>query len=157
MTNPSAAPLVRAQKLAEGAATVAVVAAVIIVLSAVGSDIVAPAAEVLRSREVTPDLRGALNLIGAIATFWILALPSLLLAGAVFELSKVLGEYAKGQFFTVRASAGVRKAAELALWALAFKIVISPTVFSWITQEGRALHLAHGDIRPRASSRSRRS
>lgn len=137
MNGLAAAPLERAQKLAEGAATVAVVASVLIVLGAVGGDIVAPAADVLRSREVTPDWRGALNFIGAIGTFWILALPSLLLAGAVFELSKVLGEYSKGQFFTVRASAGVRKAAESALWALAFKIVISPTLFSWITQEGR--------------------
>jgi hypothetical protein len=148
MNDVVAAPLARAQKLAEGAATVAVVATVTIVLGAVGGDVIAPAAETLRSREVTPDLRGALNLIAAIATFWVLALPSLLLAGAVWELSRVLGEYSKGQFFTVRASAGVRKAAESALWALAFKIVISPTVFSWITREGRGLiwHMESFDI-----------
>lgn len=137
MTQAAVTPLQRAQELAGIAATVAVVGAVMVALAAVARDVVAPAADVLRSREVTPDLRGALNLFNAAAVFWILALPSFLLAGALLDLSKVLEEYGKGQFFTLRASAGVRKAGEGALWALAFKIVISPTLFSWITQEGR--------------------
>lgn len=59
------------------------------------------------------------------------------MAGALLDLSKVLDEYGKGQFFTLKASAGVRKAAEGALWALGFKIVGSPTIYAWITQEGR--------------------
>lgn len=137
MTQAAVSPLQRAQELAGIAATVAVVGAVMIALAAVARDVVMPAADVLRSREVTPDLRGALNLFNAIAVFWVLALPSFLLAGALLDLSKVLEEYGKGQFFTLRASASVRKAGEGALWALAFKIVISPTLFSWITHEGR--------------------
>jgi len=137
MTETAVAPLARAQKLAGGAATVAVVGAILMVLGAVGREIAGPAAEALRSQEVTPDLRGALNLFSAIGAFIVLALPSFILAGALLDLSKVLDEYGKGQFFTLRASAGVRKAAEGALWALGFKIVGSPTIYSWITHEGR--------------------
>lgn len=137
MTEAALAPLERAQKLAGGAATVAVIGAVLLVIGAVGREIVPPAVEALRSAEVTPDLEGALNLFRAVDAFIVLALPSFILAGALLDLSKVLEEYGKGHFFTLKASAGVRKAAESALWALGFKIVGSPTIFSWITQEGR--------------------
>jgi len=137
MSEAATAPLARAQQLAGGAAVVAVVGAVLIALSAVAGEVIGPAAVYLREQEVTPDWRGVLNLFHATAVFWILVLPSLLLAGALLDLSKVLDEYGKGQFFTLKASAGVRKAGEGALWALAFKIVISPTLFSWVTQEGR--------------------
>jgi len=137
MTQAAATPLEQAKDHAGIAATIAVVGAIILVIGAVGREVIGPAAEVLQSREITPDLRGALNLFNAVGVFWVLALPSFLLAGALLDLSKVLDEYGKGQFFTIKASAGVRKAGEGALWALAFKIVISPTLFSWITQEGR--------------------
>lgn len=137
MTGAAVAPLERAQKLAGGAATVAVIGAILLVISAVGREIVPPAVEALRSQEVTPDWQGALNLFRAVGAFIVLALPSFILAGALLDLSKVLDEYGKAHFFTLKASAGVRKAAESALWALAFKVVISPTLFSWITQDGR--------------------
>ena len=137
MTEAAVAPLERAQKLAGGAATFAVIAAILIVLGAVAREFVAPAADVLRSRVLTPDVAGAAALIRAVGVFWLLALPSFILAGALLNLSRVLDEYGKGQFFTLRASAGVRKAGEAAIWALAFKIVISPTLVSWIAQQGR--------------------
>lgn len=137
MTEAAIAPLERARKLAGGAATFAVIAAIMITIGAVGREVVAPAAEVLRGREVTPDLAGVAALINAAGVFWVLALPSFILAGALLDLSRVLKEYEKGQVFTLRASAGVRKAGEAAIWALAFKIVISPTAYSWITHEGR--------------------
>ena len=136
MTQAAAAPLERAQQLAGGAATVAVVAAVMIVLGAVAGE-VDPVIMALRNREVTPDLQGVANLINAVGVFWLMALPSFLLAGALLDLSKVLDEYGKGQFFTLKASAHVRKAGEGAIWALVFKIVASPTIVSWITHEGR--------------------
>lgn len=136
MTQAAAAPLERAQQLAGGAATVAVVAAVLIALAAVAGEI-DPIIEVVRAREVTPDWRGVLNLINAVGVFWLLALPGFLLAGALLDLSKVLDEYGKGQFFTLRASAHLRKAGEGAIWALVFKVVASPTIVSWITHEGR--------------------
>jgi len=137
MTEAALAPLERAQKLAGGAATVAVVGAISRPTAPKTSRIAPPAAEALRSGEVTPDWPGALNLFRAVGVSIVLALPSFILAGALLDLSKVLDEYGKGQFFTLRASAGVRKAAEGALWALGFKIVGSPTIYSWITHEGR--------------------
>ncbi|MGQ0531451.1 MAG: DUF2975 domain-containing protein [Caulobacteraceae bacterium] len=148
MTEAAVAPLVRAQKLAGVAATVAVVSAILIAIGAVASNVVAPAAEALRSQEVTLDWRGALNLVRAVGAFVVLAVPSFLLAGALLDLSSVLDEYGKGRFFTLKASAGVRKAAESALWALAFKVLISPTIFSWITHEGRGFiwHLEPFDL-----------
>ncbi|MFZ4122852.1 MAG: DUF2975 domain-containing protein [Caulobacterales bacterium] len=136
MTQAAAAPLERAQQLAGGAATVAVVGAVLIALAAVAGE-VDPVITTLRNREVTPDLQGIANLIKAVGVFWLMALPSFLLAGALLDLSKVLDEYGKGQFFTLKASVHVRKAGEGAIWALVFKIVASPTIVSWITQEGR--------------------
>jgi len=137
MSNAIGPPLERAQKLADGAATVAVVAAIIVAINAIGHEVAAPATQHLREMDITPDLRGALNLINVLAVFWLLAAPSLFLACGLWDLSRVLNEYSKGQFFTLRASVGVRKAAEWALWALAFKILISPTLVSWITHEGR--------------------
>ncbi len=137
MAEAALLPLERAQKLAGGVATVAVVGAILIALGALAREVLPPAAEALRSGEVTPDLAGLLNFVRAVAAFTILAAPSLILAGALLDLSAVLEEYGKGQFFTLKAAAGVRKASEGALWALAFKIVISPTLFSWVAQEGR--------------------
>jgi hypothetical protein len=136
MTEAALAPLQRAQQLAGGAATVAVVAAVLIALGAVAQG-VSPALNAFATREVTPDLEGVAAVINAVGIFWIIVLPSFLLGGALLDLSKVLDEYGKGHFFTLRASSHVRKAAEGALWALGFKIVGSPTLLSWITQEGR--------------------
>lgn len=136
MTEVASAPLARAQELAGGAATVAVVAAILIAIAGAAT-VAGPALRELASNEVTPDLAGALNLFRAVGAFTVLALPAFLLAGALFDLSRVLDEYGRGQFFTLKASANVRKAGEGALWALAFKIVISPTLFSWITREGR--------------------
>src|SRR5690606_5332846 len=134
MTEAALAPLQRAQQLAGGAATAAVVGAILIALGAV-ADGASPALTALARHEVTFDLRGVLELFRAFGLFMVLALPSFLLAGALLDLSKVLDEYGKGHFFTLKASTGIRKAAEGALWALGFKIVGSPTIYSWITQE----------------------
>jgi len=136
MAYAATAPLDRAKELAGGAATVAIVAAVLIVLGAVAGEI-DPIVSVLANREATPDMQGVANVLTAAGVFWLMALPSFLLAGALIDLSKVLDEYGKGQFFTLKASAHVRKAGEGAIWALVFKIVASPTIVSWITQEGR--------------------
>lgn len=136
MTQAAAVPLDRAQQLAGGASTVAVIGAVLIALAAVAGE-VDPVIMAVRNREVTPDLTGAAALISAVGVFWLMALPSFLLAGAMLDLSKVLDEYGNGRFFTQRASTHVRKAGEGAIWALAFMIVASPTIVSWITHEGR--------------------
>jgi hypothetical protein len=137
MTEAAASPLKRAQTLAEWASTGAIVAAVVISIGAVTNEIIAPGLGLVREAQVTPDLAGVLLVLRTILAHSLLAAPSLLLAWALLDLGAVADEYSKGQFFTLKASAGVRKAGEGALWALAFKIVISPTVFSWITHEGR--------------------
>ena len=93
MTEAALAPLQRAQQLAGGAATAAVIGAVLLVIGAVGREIMPPAAEALRSGEVTPDLAGVLAFIRAVGAFIVLAVPSFLLAGALLDLSKVLDEY----------------------------------------------------------------
>ena len=134
MTEAAIAPLDRAQKLAGGAATFAVVAGLLLIVGAAGREIAGPVAMALRDQEVTWDWRGVINFTGAVFSFVILAVPAFMLAGALFELSGVLDEYGKGQFFTLKASAGVRKAAESALWAMAFKVVISPTLFNWVAR-----------------------
>jgi hypothetical protein len=136
MTLSAKAPLARAQHLAGSAATVALVGAVLIALAAVAGG-VDPVIAALRNRDMTWDLEGIATLITAVGVFWLMALPSLLLAGALLDLGKVLEEYGRGQFFTLKASAHVRKASEGAIWALVFKMVASPTFVSWITQEGR--------------------
>jgi hypothetical protein len=137
MTEAAIAPLERAQKLAGVTATIAVVSAILIAIGAAAQVGAAGWLEAAREQELTPDWRGALSLLRNVATFAVLAIPSFLLVDALLGLSRVLDEFGKGQFFTLRASLGVRKAGESALWALAFKILISPTVFSWITHEGR--------------------
>ena len=134
MTEAAMAPLDRARKLAGAAATFAVVAGVLIILGAAADQVAMPAVVALRSQEVTPDWRGALALLSVVGSFLVLAAPSFMLAGALFELSQVLDEYGKGQFFTLKASVGIRKAAESALWAMAFKVLISPTIYNWIAQ-----------------------
>ncbi|MGE0740929.1 MAG: DUF2975 domain-containing protein [Hyphomonadaceae bacterium] len=136
MTEVAASPLDRARKLGETASVVATIAAVIIVVTTV-VNLAGPAAGALREQKVTLDLAGLSSLGLIVLRHVILAVPNFLLAGAIYELSKVLDEYGKGQFFTLRASVAVRKAGEDALWALAFKILISPTVYAWVTHEGR--------------------
>lgn len=147
MTEAALAPLQRAQQLAGGAATAAVVGAILIALAAVAKG-ASPALAALAEQQVTFDLAGILAALCALALFWVLALPSFFLAGALLDLSKVLDEYGKGHFFTMKASVGVRKAAEGALWALGFKVVGSPTIYSWITHEGRGFiwHVESFDI-----------
>lgn len=136
VTEAAAVPLARAQKLAGGAATVAVIAAIIVAIAAV-ADVAAPSVQALREGVVTPDWRGALAIFRAVGSFLVLALPGFLMAGALYELGQVLGEFGEGRFFTLKASRSVRKAGESALYAVVFKIVAAPTLYSWITQEGR--------------------
>jgi hypothetical protein len=139
MTDGAVAPLERAQKLAGWASIVAVLAAVILVVTALTSDVAWPALEQLRSTHFTPDWPGVWTLVKTILTHLVLAAPGLLMGWALWELSHVLDEYGKGRFFTLRASVGVRSAAEDALWALAFKVVLSPTIYGFITHDSRGV------------------
>ncbi len=137
MTAAIAAPLARAQKLAAAAATIAVIAAVMLGLTA-ALDMFAPGLRQLRT--AGPGWEGVSDITRIVGAHFLLALPSFLLAGACFDLSGVLGEYAEGRFFTPRAAAGVRKAGEGILYAMLFQCVLSPTLYSIVSTsgEGRA-------------------
>ncbi|MFZ4603518.1 MAG: hypothetical protein ACOYM8_13805 [Caulobacterales bacterium] len=138
MTEAATAPLARAQSLAGSAATAAAIGAGLVAVTA-GVNEGVPLITSLRAQEVTLDLQGLAALATAIGVSTLLALPSLLLAAALFDLSKVLDDFGKGQVFTLRAGSHLRAAGEGALWALGFKVVASETIVSWITHEGRGL------------------
>src|SRR5690606_9951730 len=122
-----AAPLQRAQKLASAASTVAVIAAIMLAITA-ALDVAAPGLRALPG--LTPGWEGTLALLHIIGGQLLLALPSFILAGVCFDLSRVLRDYAEGRFFTRRASAGVSKAGEGILWAMAFKCLLSPALYA---------------------------
>jgi hypothetical protein len=134
MDTAISAPLAHAQQIARGASAVAIIAGVMLALT-VALDVAVPGLRAL------PDLAsgwdGAAALINLVGARLLLALPSLLLAGVCFDLSRVLGEYAQGHFFTRRASLGVRKAGEGVLWAMAFKCVLSPTLYAYVAEGAR--------------------
>lgn len=134
MNTAVAAPLQRAQKLAQASSTVAVIAAIMLVITA-ALDVAAPGLRAVP--DLTRGWEGTLALINIVGAQLLLALPSFILAGVCFDLSRVLREYAAGRFFTRRASAGVRKAGEGILWAMAFQCVLSPTLYSIVAEGAR--------------------
>jgi len=140
MNTAVAAPLARARKLAQGSSVVAIVAAIMLAITA-SLDVAAPGLRALR--DLSPGWEGTAALINIIGAQLLLTLPSFILAGVCFDLSGVLGEYAEGRVFTRRASAGVRKAGEGILWAMAFQCVLSPTLYSIVAEgaRGRAFTL----------------
>jgi len=137
MPEAAVAPLERAQKLAGAAAAAAVVAAILISIAALGGSVLAPVAREMRDTVITPDLEGAVALLNVILVNVLAVAPSLLLAGALLDLQKIMQEYEQGRFFTAKASTGVRKLGEALLWALAAKVAIVPTLLFYITGEGR--------------------
>ena len=74
MTEAALAPLQRAQQLAGGAATAAVVGAILIALAAVAKG-ASPALEALAEQQVTFDLAGILAALCALALFVAAFLP----------------------------------------------------------------------------------
>lgn len=135
-----AAPLEHAQKLAQASSTIAVIAAVVLAITA-ALDAAVPGLRALP--DLTPGWAGTSALIRVVGAQLLLVLPELILAGVCFDLSRVLGEYAGGRFFTRRASAGVRKVGEGILYAMAFRCVLSPTLHSIVAADsgGRAFTL----------------
>lgn len=146
-------PLERARKLAGVASVLAVVAVVLILVTAL-LDVLAPAlrdviAPMLRGEGgLTFDGAGLRQLIRVLGASLISAAPSFLLAGALGELCKVLKEYEHGRFFSLGAALGVRMTGEWALWALGFKILLAPTLLGYVTGEGRGfvLHFETFDL-----------
>ncbi|HRO02752.1 MAG TPA: DUF2975 domain-containing protein [Terricaulis sp.] len=134
MNTAIAAPLARAQQLAQASSVVAVIAAIMLAITA-ALDVAAPGLRALP--DLAPGLEGTLALLHILGAQAILALPSFILAGVCFDLSRVLRAYAAGHIFTRRASAGVRKAGEGILWAMAFKCLLSPALYSIVAEHAR--------------------
>lgn len=137
MPQTAVAPLDRARQLAGASSVVAVVAVIMILLATVLADLLAPAWRAWRSGDVTLDWAGLAALTRLLGPHLLEAGPNLLLAGALGELWKVLSEYEQGRFFTLKAALGVRMTGEWALWALGFKVLISPTLLGYVVGEGR--------------------
>jgi hypothetical protein len=131
-----AAPLAHAQKLAQVSSTIAVIAAVLLAITA-ALDATSPGLRALP--ELTPGREGTLELIRLVGAKLLLALPGFILAGVCVDLSRVLREYADGRYFTLRASAGVRKVGERILYAMAFQCVLSPVLYSIVADGARGL------------------
>lgn len=134
MSTAAAAPLERAQKLAKASVVIAIVAGVTLLITA-ALDVFAPGLRALR--DIPSGWEGVSPMIQIVGAQLLLALPSFILAGACFDLSGVLGEYAEGRFFTRRAAAGVRKAGESILYAMLFQCVLSPTLYSIVSEAGQ--------------------
>jgi hypothetical protein len=131
MNTAIAAPLARARKLAEASSVIAVIAAIMLIVLAIVA-VAAPALRALVGLE--RGWEGTLALIQVVGAQLLLATPTLLLAGVCIDLRRVLDEYANGRFFTQRASAGVRKAGEGILVAMAFKCVLSPWLYEIVAE-----------------------
>jgi hypothetical protein len=134
LMNPEA-PLSRAQKLASGAGAWVTVGIVVLVATTVAEQIGAPLLEGFGENPKWQDV------VRTLAGNLVLAMPSILLACALWELKKVLDEYERASFFTHRASRAVRHAGEWALWALGYKIIAAQTLYGFITQTSRRIEI----------------
>lgn len=114
-----ATPMVRARKLADTGSVMLLVAVVAVVVSAVRQHIAGPAME---AASAGLSLRDAADATLMNAT---LALPSLFLILALLDLRAAVRDC----FFTAAAGAALRHAGAWALWALAAKIVLAPTLY----------------------------
>lgn len=114
-----ATPMMRARKLADTGSVMLLVAVVAIVVSAVRQHIAGPAME---AASAGLGLRDVADITLMNAT---LALPSVFLILALLDLRTAVSEC----FFSKSAGAALRHAGAWALWALAAKIVLAPTLY----------------------------
>jgi hypothetical protein len=114
-----ATPMMRARRLADTGSVMLLVAVVAIVASAARQHIAGPA---LEAASAGLGLRDVAEITLMNAT---LVLPSVFLILALLELRTAVSEC----FFTRTAGASLRHAGAWALWALAAKIVLAPTLY----------------------------
>jgi len=133
MTSPATPPLERARNVAAAARLLAGFAILFILLQVIWVHVVAASIVALRELDHEPML-GAFWTLGAILPQIPLALPSLLLIGALEKLRDALKEYEAGRAFSVASAQAVRKAGLYAAFALAAKVAIAPTAQSILEQ-----------------------
>jgi hypothetical protein len=122
----------RARTLAGWSRAAANIAIVVILVAAIVNYGVGPVLSYLRDLRAEPAW-GAFWPIPVVLTHMILALPSFLFVDALSHMSRALKEYEEGRFFSPEQAFRVRRAGEDALLALACHIVVSPSLFAWVT------------------------
>lgn len=124
-------PLQAVRGQAATASVLALVAAIVLIVTAVATYFFAPAFEYLRELRTEPAL-GPFWIFEVIALQFFLALPLFLFADALGSLRRALDEYAAGRFFSEKAGAAVSRAGQIALVAMVFKVAASPTIHASI-------------------------
>jgi hypothetical protein len=137
MVNP-AAPMVRARKLAEGGSLVVLLAILAVVASAAAQHVGNPALQAIDDGLAWPAV---LNLV-LINSVWLL--PTAYLILSLLDLREALAQC----LFTAEAGSSLRRAGYWALWALAAKIVIAPTIYGMFEPAplGLVLHYETFDV-----------
>jgi hypothetical protein len=117
MAHP-AAPMVRARKMAEGGSLVVLLAILAVVASAAAQHIGDPLLQAIDEGMAWPAVINAV----LVKSIWLL--PTAYLILSLLDLREALSQC----LFTAEAGASLRRAGYWALWALAAKIVIAPTI-----------------------------
>lgn len=117
MVNP-AAPMVRARKMAEGGSLVVLLAILAVVASAAAQHLGGPLLQAISEGLAWPQV---INML-LIKSVWLL--PSVYLILSLLELREALSRC----LFTAEAGGALRRSGYWALWALAAKIIIAPTI-----------------------------
>lgn len=134
MIQPASAPLERARSFAATSRALAAIAILFILLNVIWIHGIAASLQALRELDHEPML-GPFWTVGAIIPQIPLALPSLLLIGALEKLRDALKEYEEGRSFSLASAHAVRLSGQYAAAALVAKVALAP-VFKSIL-EGR--------------------
>jgi hypothetical protein len=123
---------------AQLASVLALVASIMLIVTAIVSCFVAPAFDYLRTLRSEPAL-GPFWVFEVVARQFFAALPLFLFADAMAALRRALREYGEGHFFSGTAGAAVSRAGAIVLVAMAFKIALTPTIQASIEMASFAL------------------
>lgn len=134
MTEAAAVSLERARGIATTSRALALAAIVLILIGVIWTHGIGAAISALAELDHEPML-GAFWWIGAVLPQLPLALPSLLLIGALEKLRDALKEYEQGRAFSLASAHAVRLSGQYAALALVAKVAVAP-VFKSIL-EGR--------------------
>ena len=129
MTLDASAPLERARSVAATSRILAAFAILFILLNVIWIHGVVASIEALRNLDHAPML-GPFWVFGAIAPQALLALPSLLLIGALEKLRDALKEYEEGRAFSIASAHAVRLSGQYAALALVAKVALAPVLRS---------------------------
>lgn len=136
MTEAAAAPLERARQVASASRLFAAIAILLILLNVIWIHGIAASIRALAELDHEPML-GPFWVIGPILPQIPLALPSLLLIGALEKLRDALKEYEEGRAFSLASAHAVRLSGQYAAAALIAKVAVAPIAKSIIESRYR--------------------